>query len=95
MSTTATTSIKSKTNVSDSVSEYTVTLDTQEVIVKSNLSLEDVKEKIKKTGKEVSMEMIFSETSSYRSVIRFALQRLSNRQRQIFGSWKLIMYRLI
>lgn len=95
VSITATTLIKSKTDVSDSVSEYTVTLDTQEVIVKSDLSLDDVKEKIAKTGKEVSMETIFREIFSYQSVFRFGLQRLSNRLRQRFGSRKSITYRLM
>ncbi|EEB97437.1 hypothetical protein MPER_03246, partial [Moniliophthora perniciosa FA553] len=38
---------------SDGVSEYTVNLESQEVIVKGTIPYEDVLERIKKTGKEV------------------------------------------
>ncbi|KAF8077915.1 hypothetical protein FPV67DRAFT_1405008 [Lyophyllum atratum] len=37
----------------DGVSEFTVNLETQEVIVKSTLPYEDILARIKKTGKEV------------------------------------------
>lgn len=56
--------IKSKTDLSDSVSEFNVDLGTQEVVVKGTSSYEDVLAKIKKTGKEVSMEIISTETFS-------------------------------
>ncbi|KAG6851006.1 hypothetical protein H0H93_004493 [Arthromyces matolae] len=36
------------------VSDFTVTLDTQEVVVRSNLTFDDIQNKIKKTGKERS-----------------------------------------
>ncbi|KAF7294913.1 Copper chaperone [Mycena indigotica] len=38
----------------DGVSEYTVNLETQEVLVKGTIPYEDVLARIKKTGKEVS-----------------------------------------
>ncbi|KAK0450900.1 hypothetical protein EV421DRAFT_2050781 [Armillaria borealis] len=37
----------------DGVNDYTVNLDTQEVIVKGSIPYEDVLARIKKTGKEV------------------------------------------
>ncbi|KAF5380930.1 hypothetical protein D9615_003982 [Tricholomella constricta] len=37
----------------DGVSEFTVNLDTQEVLVKSSLPYDDILARIKKTGKEV------------------------------------------
>jgi len=73
VSNTVTTPSKSKTDLSDSVSEYNVNLDTQEVIVKGTLPYDDVLGTIKKTGKEVSMDTISRETFSYVRV-RFALE---------------------
>jgi copper chaperone len=50
--------IKSKIDLSDSVSEFTVDLQTQEVVVKGTTPYDEVLATIKKTGKEVSMDII-------------------------------------
>lgn len=42
-----------QSNTSPGVSDFTVNLDTQEVLVKGTLPYEDVLARIKKTGKEV------------------------------------------
>ena len=45
------------------VSEFTVDLDTQQVVVKATASYEDIFEKIKKTGKEVCFNLVSLFTS--------------------------------
>ncbi len=58
MSTTVKTQIKPRADLFHSVSGYDVSLETQEVTVKGTAPYDDVLERIKKTGKEVSMEII-------------------------------------
>ncbi|KAN0131671.1 hypothetical protein V8E53_010513 [Lactarius tabidus] len=54
----AVTRVLEKAKTSGEVQDYTVTLETQEVIVKSDLGLEDIKAKIAKTGKEVRSAVV-------------------------------------
>ncbi|KAF9075256.1 copper ion chaperone [Rhodocollybia butyracea] len=49
----AVTRVLDKAQKSGEVNEFTVTLDTQEVIVKTPKPYDEILEKIKKTGKEV------------------------------------------
>ena len=95
VSTTATTPTKSKTDLFNSVDKFTVSLETQEVLVtSSSLSLEDVQAKIAKTGKQVCSEIISRETFSHVLCLGYLCTGCLI-DKGGFRSWKLIMYRLI
>lgn len=60
------------------MSEFTVNLETQEVLVKGTLPYDDVLARIKKTGKEVWIDLSFHDRSLFTFNIRSDLESRLN-----------------